>query len=56
MGGTVDTSSNLLGEKMWKMKQKDCPQTDANYPIAKMYTNRDKINPTLLTDIQYPQC
>ena len=28
---------------MWKIKQRVCPKTDANYPIAKMDTNGDLI-------------
>ena len=28
---------------MWKIKQKVCPKTDGNYPIAKMDTNGDLI-------------
>ena len=42
-GGIVETPSNLSRVKMRKMKNKKCPKTDGNYPIAKMNTNGDLI-------------
>ena len=43
VGGMVDTASNLSRVRMWKIKQKVCPKTDASYPVAKKDANGDLI-------------
>ena len=43
IGGMVDNSSNLSRIKMWRIKQKVCPKSDPNYPIAKLDENGDLV-------------